>query len=963
MAKKIDIGGELHSVATDHKVADASEIKDISKGNKSQTDFNNDVDRHEVEIHGTGGINSRLTDVEQIEQIALDGGKAQIAQGSDFTNPDATKRAKIPTVGAIVDGLNDGVYDVSKRNSIGGPNNDGKFTLDYILDNANTLIPIGWRHGGMIISFVHSSDNKYVQYFLTKDEWSLNEADWQKMNLEEEVSQLGQEVSQLQREVNGVSMDVSDGDVHQVDTSSDVDTPTGTRIRIVYWITRGCSIDARCTEGRGVAANIYDTLSNALISSASIGLLQVIGEYSESISGTANVDGFLVISLCKDDSTSFSPAEKASYLAATTIEIEKASEFSKLNNGIEDINKHLLNTRIVDNGVGYVSKDIYGLIKEHVYRIYFEKPYENQSIIEGAHFFDIINSYNGNTSYLLSVLGPTNQTEKYYDFVVPDNSDFITIGLRVNTDNVVDFTILDITDIKEIGFNYRTYTDANRILRKLPGYGDLTDQNDGTRLRIVYYLPKGTKFLLSTSDSSGLYIALYDNMDFALRANTSYIEVYTNGYQTTQIEGITSETGFLSISLTNGNSAITDERKAEMLASLSINLTYGLKGNASSYNEDDSVASFNKDMDDALVAVGNVNAYVSGDFDNPVAAKKNLSILAISDIHGTFDAISRAVDYANEKSTFIDYVACLGDIVLRSPADSIANFESSFENSIRPFLFTVGNHDAADTVRAAISESDARTKYFAQIEHKGWISNFKDANSCSWYKDDTTYKIRIISVFEYGNSQTIAWNAHYTYCRRWIPTETLQWFADTLFSTPSDYSVVVLLHQIPFFPATYVVNKFTISENIRISLNDFFLNTVDGNPFGDIVDAFINGTNITKEYSSIASYELGKTAQVNKDFSVRGSGKFICYVVGHFHGSYVFTDNTYPTQKTIAVPSGSCSTFQQKYGDTNYTPNNRHKDQFYIIGFDTEKKLINIAKIGGQITRNMVKRDIISLGY
>ena len=34
MAKKLDIGGELHSVATDHKVADASEIKDISKGNK-----------------------------------------------------------------------------------------------------------------------------------------------------------------------------------------------------------------------------------------------------------------------------------------------------------------------------------------------------------------------------------------------------------------------------------------------------------------------------------------------------------------------------------------------------------------------------------------------------------------------------------------------------------------------------------------------------------------------------------------------------------------------------------------------------------------------------------------------------------------------------------------------------------------------------------------------------------------
>lgn len=181
MAKKIDIGGELHSVATDHKVADALEIKDISKGNKSQTDFNNDIDRHEVEIHGTGGIDSRLTDIEQIEQIVLDGGEAQIAQGSDFTNPDATKRAKIPTVGAIVDGLNDGVYDVSKRNPTAGPNSDGKFTLDYILNqnNVNTLIPTGWRHGGMTISFVRTSDNKYIQAICTANTFTTDVTQWQ----------------------------------------------------------------------------------------------------------------------------------------------------------------------------------------------------------------------------------------------------------------------------------------------------------------------------------------------------------------------------------------------------------------------------------------------------------------------------------------------------------------------------------------------------------------------------------------------------------------------------------------------------------------------------------------------------------------------------------------------------------------------------------------------------------------
>lgn len=119
-------------------------------------------------------------------------GNGDFAVGSDFTGPDATKRAKVPTVGAILDGLNDGVYDVSKRNPTGGENSDGKFTLEYILSHADTLIPTSWRHGGMTISFVDSSDNKYVQYLCNSQTFTTDVNAWEKMNLEEEISQLGQ---------------------------------------------------------------------------------------------------------------------------------------------------------------------------------------------------------------------------------------------------------------------------------------------------------------------------------------------------------------------------------------------------------------------------------------------------------------------------------------------------------------------------------------------------------------------------------------------------------------------------------------------------------------------------------------------------------------------------------------------------------------------------------------------------
>lgn len=178
MAETIKIGGELESTATGNKVTDASAVKDKAKGNKSQAEFNSDVVRHENEINGSNGLDSRLRTVEELAEISVGGGDIGIGTAADFESADPSDLAKVPTVGAILGGLNDGIYDVSKRNPTAGPNSDGKFTLDYILDNANTLIPTGWRHGGMTISFVHTSDNKYVQFRCKTQSFSFNPIDW-----------------------------------------------------------------------------------------------------------------------------------------------------------------------------------------------------------------------------------------------------------------------------------------------------------------------------------------------------------------------------------------------------------------------------------------------------------------------------------------------------------------------------------------------------------------------------------------------------------------------------------------------------------------------------------------------------------------------------------------------------------------------------------------------------------------
>ena len=83
-------------------------------------------------------------------------------------------------------GSGSGVYDVSKEHPTSGPNSDGKFTLEYILNssNVNELIPVNKRYPGMSIQFVSTSDNKYVQYRLMARNFTTDVTQWQGVVIE-----------------------------------------------------------------------------------------------------------------------------------------------------------------------------------------------------------------------------------------------------------------------------------------------------------------------------------------------------------------------------------------------------------------------------------------------------------------------------------------------------------------------------------------------------------------------------------------------------------------------------------------------------------------------------------------------------------------------------------------------------------------------------------------------------------
>ena len=137
------------------------------------------------------GLDTRLGVVEQLAEISVGGGDIGIATADDFESDDSSDLAKVPTVGAILGGANEGVYDISARH------NGAKYAdLAEALGTNGANVPVGVRKGGMSIKFIQSSDNMYVQYRLVYSVWSTNVANWQSIE-GETVFKTGEKVKEV----------------------------------------------------------------------------------------------------------------------------------------------------------------------------------------------------------------------------------------------------------------------------------------------------------------------------------------------------------------------------------------------------------------------------------------------------------------------------------------------------------------------------------------------------------------------------------------------------------------------------------------------------------------------------------------------------------------------------------------------------------------------------------------------
>lgn len=401
---------------------------------------------------------------------------------------------------------------------------------------------------------------------------------------------------------------------------------------------------------------------------------------------------------------------------------------------------------------------------------------------------------------------------------------------------------------------------------------------------------------------------------------------------------------------------------------------------------------------------------------------KDFCSLIVTDSHGDDASISRAIKYAGISGAVSSVVHC-GDVSDKIAYGTATTAWAGFvANSSKPVFFVQGNHEKGTYANIAYTPSDATlyNLFVKPIVDKGYLAVGEyEVNKCYYYHDFSTLKKRLIVLDEFrapldyletywqaipydSSLQDVANNTSYvigdkvnvpnfttnsfqavqnvntgTYysgkhpayrCKRggrYIDQAEAEWFLNTLYSTPSDYVVVVAMHQ-PFSDIAdpdktkKFCQSYMVPEGTKGATWD--LNYMETDFVADVLNAFVSGASysatISTKSDSDASYI--SSYSVSKDFSLRGVGKLGTIIGGHVHRDIVWKHPTYTYMYQITP---MCSNTTSR--DNNRTADIRLQDDTQFVqyidsltAFAVNDERTAIAKLGCKFTLDANIRDI-----
>lgn len=340
---------------------------------------------------------------------------------------------------------------------------------------------------------------------------------------------------------------------------------------------------------------------------------------------------------------------------------------------------------------------------------------------------------------------------------------------------------------------------------------------------------------------------------------------------------------------------------------------------------------------------------------------KQLSFLAMADIHASKERYEDAISYLNAIPS-LDFGINLGDAQGSAYTDNDGTwFTDPILKSNKPFYPVMGNHEGGNTLPAEKcgTREQVFDKFLRPIRDKIGLSSLEKTYYSVNFDE---YKVTLIVLDNYIQPEDKDENGEFVYNRgiETISPDQLDWFIKTLDKIPEGYHMMIARHG---FPEINFVKESTWSQPGVDILWVQHLGYGTQDIVTAVVDAWIKGTVINKKIYPSEKFKGLPVLNINADFSKRGKGIFIGYFTGHVHKDLIGASKTYPNQNIFAFASAGFDMWLNASSDLPRVEWTKQRDCLTVCSIDTEKRLIKLVRIGSNITIDLTERKYLVLKY
>lgn len=356
--------------------------------------------------------------------------------------------------------------------------------------------------------------------------------------------------------------------------------------------------------------------------------------------------------------------------------------------------------------------------------------------------------------------------------------------------------------------------------------------------------------------------------------------------------------------------------------------------------------------------------------------KTDFGAVCIADLHGVYHPMEDAHQVREDIRTYnlgADLpILNAGDMFpgrAKENGAMVSSYAEYIEKATAYGVYhTIGQHEVGfyDTTEGrskanCLTHDEVFEKFIAPMKNVWGLS---DLTTNYYYKDFVNSNVRLISLYQYNIPLVEETSDVWAYPRAavWYGQEQLDWFVNALSSTPEGYRIVVLMHQ----PEKDIVKTdngiFFTGERVGGG------GIIDGTPIVDIVEAYKTKASLSKTYvcTDKTRYpESDFSNHVNADFS-GAKGVFGNYITGDAHIDYVgVVEDT--QQANIGITSSGQShdnvILGRSYGTVAAGGNNPESSIVTILGYDFNRSLIRIGRLGQQFASDGKVRMYTAISY